>query len=386
LCKKIKGEKMKKTLALLVVGCILVGLSATETRVASLGGTGFYIRDNSNIFYFPGSFKSYSGMVISELRVKKSDASYSAGIHLPSTLGIYLNNPVDIDIPNYFQDVTIDNTMDFFYGTQLANFDFGARLAYGLDSYSNDVPDGDSTKEELESARYFALGLGISNDNMDLGLNIELPGAKYEFDSIEETWSGFGFGLNGRMFVDAMGKLEIIPVGLFNMTSSKYEFDTGVTGADIMEVDYSEMQLGVGIGLNYQLSDKDMVVVTIEPFGMNTSKKEPKEETEETNTTIILPAVYAGVESQIKPWLTGRFGVNQVYRKEIETIKPYEGTETSTSQNYKDFAFSFGLGFHFGKFTLDAYVNEGLLFDGPNLISGTTEPMASKLSLTYDFE
>ncbi len=36
------------------------GLWATETRVGSMGGVGFYMRDNSNIFVFPGTFYKLS--------------------------------------------------------------------------------------------------------------------------------------------------------------------------------------------------------------------------------------------------------------------------------------------------------------------------------------
>ena len=103
-----------------------------------------------------------------------------------------------------------------------------------------------------------------------------------------------------------------------------------------------------------------------------------KNGTETTNTTMILPGIYAGVESQIKSWLTGRFGLAQTYRSETVKTKPAQGNETEDTEHFKDFALTFGLGFNFGRFTLDAFVNEGLFFDGPNFISGTNEPLASK--------
>ena len=47
---------------------------ATETRVGSMGGVGFYMRDNSNIFVFPGTFYSYANQVVGELRVRETQS------------------------------------------------------------------------------------------------------------------------------------------------------------------------------------------------------------------------------------------------------------------------------------------------------------------------
>ena len=94
---------------------------------------------------------------------------------------------------------------------------------------------------------------------------------------------------------------------------------------------------------------------------------------------------YFGIESKIKPWLTGRFGGSQIYQNTKDTYKPKGGKETSTSTFDDDFGLTFGLGLHFGDFTLDALIDEGLFFDGPNFISGTNEVMSTRLSLLYNF-
>jgi hypothetical protein len=47
---------------------------------------------------------------------------------------------------------------------------------------------------------------------------------------------------------------------------------------------------------------------------------------------------------------------------------------------------TFGLGIMFGQFLLDARINEGLLFSGPNFISGTFEDIAYRISITYSFD
>lgn len=377
---------------IMIVICFNVAY-ATETRVSAMGGVGFYTKDNSNIFLFPGTIYSYSHQVIGELREKNQDKSYTIGFHLPfgssSVLGAYLNNPVSLYIPSQVQSefihVTIEKTMDFFYGAELSNFDLGLRLLMSMDSYSDeDIPDS-IIVETTESANYFGFGAGLSNENMDLGFIFELPGVKYECENEEKTWGGIGIGLNGRLFTE-FNDFTLIPVATFKISPTKYEHDTGISGQPTIEVNYNLLKLGIGVGLNYELNQNNLFVLGIEPFGLSTKSEDIEDGTETKETTIVFPGIYAGVESQIKPWLVGRFGAAQVYKSITTSIKPYQGQEEKTKTVSKDFALTFGLGFNFGRFSVDAYINEGLFFDGPNIISGTSQTMASKLSVTYNFE
>ena len=375
---------MKKIILLLVLVSVAF-LFGTETRVASMGGVGFYMKDNVNVFDFPGTINLYSGQVIGELRTKNADNTYSAGLHLPlnsAVVGVYLNNPLTVNMPANFQNTTLDNTIDLFYGSKLSNFDLGVRLSFAADNFLNDLGNN---VEEKEAAHYYGLGVGLSNKTMDLGFMVELPGAKNELVDAKKTWSGFGFELNSRMFLDR-GGMMLIPAATFKIAPSKYENDSGITGVPIGETKYSDMIVGLGIGFNYELNDDNLVVLGIEPFGMSTEKEDVKDGAETTTTTMILPGIYAGVESQIKSWLVGRFGVGQTYRSVTEKTKPATGDTTEDTNHFKDFGLSFGLGFNFGQFSIDAFINEGLFFDGPNFISGTVEPLASKLSLTYNFK
>jgi hypothetical protein len=92
-----------------------------------------------------------------------------------------------------------------------------------------------------------------------------------------------------------------------------------------------------------------------------------------------------GIESKIADWLIGRLGAAQVFQSTTFTSKPDGGDETETTSYATEFKMTFGVGITFGSFLLDMAINEGLLFDGPNFISGTQEPIASRLSITYAF-
>jgi len=367
--------------------CLMLfsGAAATETRVGTLGGVGFYMHDNSNIFYFPGAINTYSGQVIGEFRVKNNDNSYSIGVHYPvgdfSVLGVYLNRPIPLSIsPGVVQNVTLNHTTDIFYGMQLSQFDLGFKASFGADGIVVDNGAG----EDKESARYLALGVGISNEKMDLGGHIELPSAKSDPDGDvgDQDWGGFGFAGAGRLFLGETTK--IVPVGLISIRSTTSDF-----GSAVGKIKYTDMNLGAGIGVNHELNESNMLVMAIEVLGFQGSSEDSSDlETPGGKITygrLTFPGFYIGAESRIKSWLTGRLGAAQVYQAIATTYEPETGNEQKTSFTNSQFNVSFGLGFNFGDFTLDAAINEGLFFDGPNFISGTTEPMARRLSLTYKF-
>ena len=94
------NKRQIRFLAILICGLAVMSLTATETRVSSMGGIGFYIRDNSNIFYFPGTVLQYQNQAVAELRAKNNDNLYTVGVHLApsqgSTYGVYLNRPLSL--------------------------------------------------------------------------------------------------------------------------------------------------------------------------------------------------------------------------------------------------------------------------------------------------
>jgi hypothetical protein len=362
---------------------------ATETRVGSMGGVGFYMRDNSNIFLFPGTFYKYSDQVVGELRIKQNQSFYTVGAHLPvsntAQVGIYLNSPLSWEIPIEMgiDEVELSRTTDIFFGTQLENFDLGVALKIAMDSYNDQITDD---LEEKQSASYFELAAGISNEKMDLGLIFGLPSANRDLDPEKRSWGGFGVGFNGRYWLGNKNFLfKFVPLIVANYASLSGELDPGIPGSTKSEVDYGLLDLAAGIGINYEIDENNLIVVGIEAIGYSSETRNVKDVEEESRTTLILPGIYMGVESHISSWLIGRLGAAQVYQKITEKYTPEGGNTDEESFFDKEFKMTFGLGIMFGRFLLDARINEGLLFEGPNFISGTFQEMAYTLSITYNF-
>jgi len=363
---------------------------ATETRLSSMGGVGYFTRDNSNIFYFPGTINNYGGQVVAELRTKNTQSSYTIGGNFgfseDKVFGAYLNRPIGVSIPdfvfNYIQNidnVELNNTTDLLIGMPLGNMDFGARLSMAFDGYKQDSTATDVGDDE--SSRYINLGLGLSSDKMDAGVYIEMPSIKSAEDNgLEDKLSGSGFGGIFRTFMG--DQTQIVPIGLVNLASVTYEQTVNNVTS---KVKFSNMNLALGAGLNYYISENAMLVAAVEAIGMSKFKSEVSGGTETNITTMDLPGLYMGAESQINKWLTGRIGAVQVIQTTTTKTKPQGGPESETSERLKQFHVAFGVGVALGDFTLDLSFNEGLLFDGPNFISGTNETIADKISITYEF-
>jgi hypothetical protein len=171
---------------------------------------------------------------------------------------------------------------------------------------------------------------------------------------------------------------------VINYAGLTTEIDPG-GGLTKTEIDYGLLDIAAGLGINYQINENNMIVIGLEPVGYASENRKVKDGDEFNETTMILPGIYIGVESHISSWLIGRLGAAQVYRKITEKYTPSGGDALEETYYDKEFKMTFGLGIMFGQFLLDARINEGLLFSGPNFISGTFEEMAYRLSITYNF-
>jgi hypothetical protein len=376
-------------LTILALAAIFSTAAATEVRVGTMGGVGFYMHDNSNIFFFPGAIYSYSGQVYGELRVPSTPDAYTVGVNYPigdySVVGLYLNRPMPVSIPvGVLDSVQINQTTDLFYGTQMSKFDLGFKLSLGLDSYSRDSIA--ETPKMTQSARYIQFAAGASTDKMDAAVSVELPHAKFEESGVTDTWSGFGFGAVARCF-HGEGPTKLVP--LINFNTRKINGKSSLAGSG--KEDFSDLNFGLGIGVNHQLNENNLVVGAVEILGLQSSKDKvtsggtPSTTTTTTLSRMTLPGLYMGVESNIRPWLTGRLGAEQVWQisktKNEETGVPSFETKAHSSQ----YNVVFGLGLHFSDFTVDAAINEDIFFDGPNFISGQTNSLANRLAVVYKF-
>jgi hypothetical protein len=381
-----------KLISVVLVVFLFSSLYASETRVATMGSNGLYVKDNSNIMMFPGLLLSYSQLVISELRPNfgtNRQQDYSIGIHMDygdMASALYINQPISSTILGIglqaFNDIPgapnlsseLNNAYVFMFALKLAGFDAGFGLVTAGTSVDNGVVEEKST--------YLAILAGLSSKKLDVGIRAELPsievsnGGKTEFS---------GFALNGqaRYQLMTMNGAHIFPVGQFGFGSASYK--------DGFEVDFSGLMFSVGIGMEKPINEDNLLIVGLDGFSYETLEINSKTtDVTQTTTTITFPAIYLGLESRISSWLIGRLGVRHT---NVSVTDEQTGADDQTDDG-STFHLALGLGMEFGNFLIDFGMNEGLLFDGPYIFShtngasspnGSISQFASKISITYNF-
>ena len=359
--------------------------NASETRVFSMGQVGLFMHDNSNVTPFPGTIMRYGNEVVTELRFKDFEPSYSAEVRIPINsymVGFNFNRPLFITTPGIGNFVQLTNTSDFYVGTQLMDNDVALRVSLGRDGFNRDSTLGVPMLDE--SATYLEFAGGFSSDNIDAALSLELPKIKSETGNLKDEWSGTGINAMGRYFYQLNEQMQAVPVVAFGTSSTTRKTDQPA-GLPQLETDFSTTRLNVGIGLNYELNEDNLIVLAVDPFGLFKVSSDVKDVGETITTTTTLPRLYLGVETKVKGWLVGRIGANRAYQTIKTENKPAQGDAFETSFQTSAYNVSFGLGIQFGKFLIDLDINDGMLFEGPNFISGQLRDLADQVSVSYVF-
>ena len=364
---------------------VMMNSWATETRVFSMGNSGVFMNDNSNILYFPGNVMRFGNEIVTELRLKDNEELFSAEVRLPINshmFGLNFNRPINIYNPGVGTNIRLEQTSDLYFGTKIGGNDLGVRFSLGRDGYSQDSTAVQPRLEE--SARYLEIAGGYSTDNFDVSLGLELPSIKSERQGNKDEYGGNNIWINGRYFYQYNSEIKFVPVLQLSFGSADRKTDIG-PGIPQAETDYSLTNMNLGIGLNYQLTENSLLVLGIDPFGQSTTKEKEKEGDESTVVTSTLPRLYLGAEANIKSWLSGRIGANKAYQTITTKIKPYQQDEIKRTVHQSPYNVSFGLGLKLGRFLIDLDINDGFFFEGPNFMSGRFRDFSNRVSVSYLF-
>ena len=195
--------------------------------------------------------------------------------------------------------------------------------------------------------------------------------------------TGFGFDIRSRAFIGGP-HIKIVPVGIAGFSSATYKHEPYPDTIGITTIDYGELDLRMGIGLNYAPDDNNLFVAII---GFDRYKKSFKQYEVGDSTVIIssIPAFHVGAETRLSSWLVGRIGASQVYQGISGIWRPDSGDKRKTKSRFSRFEVNIGLAIIFRNIIVDLSLNEDLLFNGPYFISGSSEPLTNKISVTYDF-
>ncbi len=361
-------------------------LEASETRLASMGKTGRFTYDNANLRLFPGGLYRYQNLLITEMRVKNDENSFSAGIHLPlgtrALGGLYLNRNLNLPVPaSLGSTVRLNSATDFLLALKVGENNLGLRLTTAVES--NDVVTDSSLTGTTEEATYFEFAGGVSSERYDFGAYFGIPNIESSFGDVVQNWKGLGFGVSGRFFLGAENSpMQYVPVVIINQFTA--DLEQGTTDAT---TDFLEFRMAVGV--HYNLDDNNLVVLGVEMFGIRRNKIDTPNVGQRTESVTHLPAFYVGGETQAKRWLTLRLGASQELTETETSFLDANGDKVENARRDSNFNVSFGVGIAAGRFLLDFDINDNFLFEGPDFISGqgsdSVSDFVNRLSISYHF-
>jgi hypothetical protein len=321
------------------------------------------------------------------------------------------------DFPNYsseyWGDWGIDqedmiHRFDFMASYDWENMHLGLGFFHSGDKWTDTYwsPDTASIPDYDEEASASTMGItfgGLFNFGEDSKHSAEIFGTinfdkakaegTYPSDYFEkyETDGGTGMRVGGRAFLALFEKIDIVPVFGFasEKISMKYEDpDTEITSGDL-KMSY----FFGGLGANYKL-DKGMVTggLTVAQYVWDDQVYKGGDEYRayyDKETEKIFPGFNIGVEYGLTKWLDGRMGIQEFFGKTKDEdgnhYYGYKETDEWLWNNYPEDFLSFGLGFKFSKFKVDATVYEYNFFHGTYLLSGQSAPIFGTLSATFEF-
>ena len=387
---------MKKFLliTLTLVLAFTIACFATETRVTTLGEVNHIVKDDYNIFLFPSTINYYKTMALAE--VKGMGDLYRIGGHYDlgednGVLGVYIDE-VGLDLAGYIDPATgnpyipdpdgdymVDNRLNIFYGRPFGDNLFGVNLSYFGDSYK--VEDTDKT-EESTSAFGFNLGLTMA-EKLDIAAGIGFTSWTYKNaagDDVYEPESNLTLGLHGRYWYAFNDDVDFIPYLGFEMESC------GFSDAGDNKTTWSDLDIGFGCGTNVRPDDRILMLFDL-GFSIfsETEKLEPSggTSTETTYATNVLPYYRVGLEGHVTKWWDLRLGANKSWvGSSMESGSPTVTQKLGVAETTT----YLGSGFHFGNLTIDIWVEDGFLTQGPNFVSGYTGEIATMASVKYEWK
>jgi hypothetical protein len=417
---------------------------ATQSARSSLGPAAVFTIDPGDIWLFPAELNSYPRWLSLELDSFPFDrnrmsfwGTWSDDQQKLGTMGLGfgdLTNQKELEgmiaslnyaISNHplmspRNNIPLPvNKFHLLYARDMGLLVAGLHIARASGNKSYDFSDtipADAVKRRAHSGIWsFDAGASrIFGDNIylqtDLGFQtisfsseFELSGADPIYWEKVESREGSGKKLDIRLFYGMTPAIKIVPVLSLNSFTVGY----AARYADTMHMPgsmydqaggkYSQSGFVVSLGTEYRPKPgvKILAGLSLEGSGVEISDANniwlispvPSQKYISRDvSTIVLPGFQAGIEADLLKWLTLRLGASQKTTW-INNKTRFADDAATTEEAFSDSDFNicFGLGFNFGRLTIDAQLNEEQPYNMGYLLSGNPDAPFAKISLKYSY-
>jgi hypothetical protein len=408
-------------LTLAILFCFALAAQATETRVATMGNSGLYLRDDAGIFIYPGTMVHYKKMIIAEHFT-------NSGANDPTPFGYSGVQRVGIVFPGFLngtwavfagqgtEDFTVQGvgmtepTTRFLlgYGTNTGNSSIGFQVDFSGVRIENNTPPPQAGGATIYTAGTWGVAAGLSTplgdlNNLDLGFRIRIGKFKFEDDTATanavaaESDGNTTLSFTLRDYYALNDYVNLVPVGALGLSTQK---DIDYSG-DTSRFKFSHTVMELGLGVQTKPTENSEIIAGAGYRSSNMTFREfthgssgGADSVEFAQTDAHMPFAFLGFEAAVKSWMHFRLGVEKTIDVFKEEIKGPPGALLPNSklneakQGGSSLEYAIGVGIHAGPVTMDALVENQFLNEGPQFLSGETTNVGlfPRVSLTYNFK
>lgn len=268
------------------------------------------------------------------------------------------------------------NWVDVLAGWQWGENPWGVRMSLGRNNDDPPAPDQQSDA----TAFNLVLGSRLERWATDLSVEFAMAAATQEaaFGKLETSPWHVGVGVR-RTASEESDDLSLGWLGMFTYTAGSV--DSTPTGNAAVSSDDAAFQLVGGIGPVYKPNDRTNVAL----YGTIRYAWEQSEEATSTltRTRTVIPGWNLGAEVEVASWLQVRGGLRSEFAF-LDDHTEAGAADSHDKSNDLDFAWTSGLGIHFGDFTIDAFLDPSVVTSGTDLL-GEDDRLFGMVSTTFQF-
>ncbi|GEM_PF-6940781 len=372
---------MKHWKKVLTVMILVAGLSATETRVATMGGDiDFLLNDEQNVLLYPSTVMDFGSLVTLEFGTLPSWGlgTYPAGLLITGNdrMAIALIGNRPIYQTNHPTNPLTVNAYSLNFGMGMGNLNLGLQIAMGIRQQSN-TPAANTTYSY--NAMFLGIGPGASFRTENMGIDAS-------FGFVMESWKDEGYTLttdtlkfagsptiraNMRLF---MGTRRKKIIGAFRAAFFKDAYEQN--GTTYNNGSTVNIDLKIGQCMRPMRGVKMIGGMNINFTSVSTS--------DTSGNTAINSGFVLGGETQISRRIGFRAGVT---RNIFSYNKTKNGAVSNSAMGFASAPLNVNIGafLNLGGVRIDASIAQDLLFNGPYFLTGTPSRLAGTISAIAKF-
>lgn len=360
-------------------------VSATDTRAETVGASGLFIEDESNIWYYPAALLRYPDRLIFNLGGQTSLLTPLSAMRTMSAFTLPGGTVLGVAFGSAekkvtFAPLTAEEQIHLFWSRPAGNRNYGLRISrFGASREA--APDYKRTVSvtQIHAGMEFERSGGQVTETV-ISIQRTTFSNFRNGEAVTEPTGYWELGGRARWYSDLSKGIRFINVLSVAAGRRGIRFLASGSGTVTEKDEYITLQIGAA----FEIIPQEGLLVIFHASGLfDYTVTTTSPGTGKSGLTIWdIPQAGLGIEKWIKPWLALRAGA--MLRLQLTDGKE-AGANLSAREMRAFSAQTLGLAVRHDGFQADMAIDPGMIRQGPHFMSGTSLPLFTKVTLSYAF-